>query len=161
MLIPFQTLDDNSRVWIFQAENELSPIQATEIKSELFEFLQEWTAHNAHLHTSGEVLHHRFVVVMVDESQVGASGCSIDKLTHFIQNVEQKYNVTLLDRMSVAYITSDDKIAATHLNQLGSLLKEGKIDEETLVFNNLVGTKSDFETKWKIKIKDSWHKRFL
>ena len=39
--------------------------------------------------------------------------------------------------------------------------KEKKITSETIVFNNMVNTKEDFETKWEVTANQSWHKRFL
>jgi hypothetical protein len=162
MLIPFHDLDPGSKVWIFQSENVLTDSQEVAIKEQLFEFLQEWTAHNAQLYTSGDILHHRFIVIMVDERYQGASGCSLDKMTHFIQYMEHKYGITLLDRMTVAYESSNSgEIATAPLNQLGEMAKAGVIQPETIVYNNLVKTKAEFEQDWKTKIKDSWHKRFM
>ena len=162
MLIPFHDLDPASKVWIFQAENELTESQATSIKEQLFEFLQEWTAHNVQLYTSGDVIQSRFIVIMVDERFQGASGCSLDKMTHFIQYMEHKYGIALLERMTVAYESSSSgEIATAQLNQLGEMSKEGIIHPETIVYNNLVKTKTEFEQGWKTKIMDSWHKRFI
>ena len=162
MLIPFHDLDPSSKVWIFQAENELTESQATAIKELLFEFLEEWTAHNAQLYTSGDILHHRFIVIMVDERYQGASGCSLDKMTHFIQYMEHKYGITLLARMTVAYESATSgEIATAPLNQLGEMAKVGIIQADTIVYNNLVKTKAEFEQAWKTEIKNSWHKRFI
>ncbi len=162
MLIPFHDLDPSSKVWIFQAETELTESQTTAIKELLFEFLEEWTAHNAQLYTSGDILHHRFIVIMVDERYQGASGCSLDKMTHFIQYMEHKYGITLLERMTVAYESSaSGEIATAPLNQLGEMAKVGIIQADTIVYNNLVKTKAEFEQAWKTEIKNSWHKRFI
>jgi len=40
-------------------------------------------------------------------------------------------------------------------------LGNGKINEDTIVFNNLVETKIDFETKWEISLKDSPYFKFV
>lgn len=160
MLISFQSLPADAKVWVYQSSSELSEYQSLEIKTELYDFLREWTAHSAQLYTTGDVLHHRFVVVMVDESKVGTSGCSLDKLTHFIQRLEQKYGISLLDRMTVAY-ESANNIQTCHLHDLPKLIQDQAISEDTLVFDNLVNNKAAFETQWKKSIKDSWHKRFI
>ena len=39
--------------------------------------------------------------------------------------------------------------------------KERKITSETIVFNNMVNTKEDFENNWEVPANQSWHKRFL
>ena len=156
MLIPFHDLDPGSKVWIFQAENVLTESQTTAIKELLLEFLQDWTAHNAQLYTSGDVLHHRFIVIMVDERYQGASGCSLDKMTHFVQYMEHKFGMTL------AYESpTSGEIVTAPLSHLGDLSKAGVIQPETIVYNNLVKTKAEFEQCWKTKIMDSWHNRFI
>ncbi len=162
MIVPFTELDPSSRVWIFQADVELNDTLATEMKQELYGFLQEWTAHNSTLYTSGDIFYNRFIVIMVDERYQNASGCSLDTLNRFLSHLEKKYSVGLLDRMAVAYQRpGSDKIETVHLHQLSQFAKEGNIDENTFVFNNLVKSKAEFESNWKTPIADSWHQRFM
>jgi len=64
--------------------------------------------------------------------------------------------------MTVAYESSTSgEIATAPLSQLGDLSKAGVIQPETIVYNNLVKTKTEFEQCWKTKIMDSWHNRFI
>jgi len=44
-----------------------------------------WTAHNNQLKAKGEIRYNRFLILIVDESQAGASGCSIDKSVPFYE----------------------------------------------------------------------------
>jgi hypothetical protein len=37
------------------------------------------------------------------------------------------------------------------------LLKQGKINTETIVFNNLAQNVTELQTKWEVPFKDSWH----
>lgn len=162
MLSPFYDLGPTSKVWIFQGTKEFTLEQSREIKAILYDFLKEWTAHKAELHTAGDVLFQRFIVIMVDESLHSASGCSIDTMTHFIQDLEQKYANPLFDRMTIVYENDKTGLLNTvHLNEVKESVSTGKITEDTFVFNNLVKSKAEFESGWKCKIKDSWHKRFI
>ncbi len=161
MITTYQDLHPTSKVWIFQSSTLFTDSQTTEIKALLNNFLHEWTAHHMALKTFGDVLHHRFIVLIVDETYTHASGCSVDKMTRFIQELGNQHGTDLLDRMQVAYLTSDKELKTTDLNQLASKIESGEIDTDTLVFNNLVANKSDFENKWMVKISDSWHKRFI
>jgi uncharacterized membrane protein YheB (UPF0754 family) len=161
MTTKYSDLHPTSKVWIFQSTSELSDIQSAQIKQVLDDFLQDWTAHNQALKTYGDVWHHRFVVLIVDETYTHASGCSVDKMTRFIQELGNQYGIDLLDRMQVAYLTTDKTIKTAHLNDLASKVQTGEIETDTLVFNNLVANKSDFENKWQVKISDSWHQKFI
>lgn len=160
MLCSLHKLSDASRVWIYQSTQPFSPFLSVELKTLLRDFLEEWTAHNRSLLTFGDIYYNRFIVIFVDESQVGASGCSIDKSTHFIESLEYHYGLDLLNRQNVAFMTTHDDIEQTTLDKLPELCSTHVIKPETLVFNNLVKTKSEWQEKWIIPISKSWHKRF-
>lgn len=166
MVVEFDQLDRSSRVWIYQSEHLLTDTQVEKIKVELNDFLEQWTSHNAKLYTSGAVYYNRFLVIFVDERFIGAGGCSIDKSVHFIEMLEKKYEVSLLGRTQVAFISDKENFVPTDiltadLSSLGILLEKGEISEETLVFDNLVKSKTEFETQWIKPLGHSWHKRFV
>jgi hypothetical protein len=169
MYVPFSELDDASRVWIFQADQELSDSQASSIQAELIQFLDDWTAHNETLHAYGEVVHRRFVTLFVDERFAGTSGCSIDKSVHFMQYLEKKHGISLLERTQVAFLDGHpDDVQDTYralrvvpIDQLRVLHAEGSIHDNTWVFDNLVNTKGAFSTNWLKPISQSWHQRFV
>jgi hypothetical protein len=93
---------------------------------------------------------------VVDESQAGASGCSIDKSVRFMKELEVQYNINLFDRFNLAY-KQDNIIRSVPRNQFEELIKAGTITQNTIVFNNLVQTLAELETKWEVPLKDSWH----
>ena len=68
------------------------------------------------------------------------------------QNNEDLSSV-LLDLAEASKIVSKDVFA--------SLIDAGIVDDDTIVFNNLVSTKSEFEEKWKIPLAQSWHKQLI
>lgn len=163
MLVPIHQLDDQSKIWIYQSTTMLSDDQSTALRKELLSFLEEWTSHNVQLHTSGDIFYNRFIVMMVDERYNATGGCSIDKSIHFIEYLEQKYGISLLDRMHFSYIPDPDtfEIYSASLHDLDNLFNSGKIKADTIVFNNLVKSKAEFESRWQIPLNQSWHIRFL
>src|SRR3954466_6970271 len=97
----------HSRVWIYQADKKLTGEVVQQIQQELDKFTTGWTAHNNQLKAKGEVRYNRFLILIVDESQAGASGCSIDKSVHFMQQIEQAFGINLFDRFNLAYRDAD------------------------------------------------------
>ena len=89
-----------------------------------------------------------------------ATGCSIDASVHFIQQLERDYNVDLMDKMNVSY-KQGEFIAYKQLSDFKKMAKDRAISKNTIVFNNLVSTKGEFEDQWEVPAKDSWHARFL
>jgi hypothetical protein len=146
----------HSRVWIYQADKKLTDQEAQQIQLELDKFTTGWTAHNNQLKAKGEVRYNRFLILIVDESQAGASGCSIDKSVHFMKQIEQHFGINLFDRFNLAY-RDGEEILSLPRHAFEDMLKQGKIDTETIVYNNMVQNLTELETKWEVPFKNSWH----
>ncbi len=147
---------ENSRVWIYQSNRKLTAIETAQIQHLLNSFTIGWAAHNNRLKAKAEIRYNRFIILIVDEGHAGASGCSIDKSVNFIKQLEQQFGINLLDRFNLAYKTGDEVLSAPR-QQFEELLKQGSINTETIVFNNLVQNAAELKTKWEVPFKDSWH----
>ncbi len=151
---------EHSRVWIYQSDKELNDAQATRVATLLNNFATQWTAHNHQLKAKAEVRYNRFLVLIVDETQAGASGCSIDKSANFMKALEQEFNINLFDRFNFAY-RDGEKVLSAPRHEFEEMLKSGKINRDTIVFNNLVQDLQQLETKWEVPFKDSWHQQLF
>ncbi len=148
-------LSPESRIWIYLSSREFTPAEVQQINTLAAEFVNTWSAHGSALKAAAEILHNRFLVIGVDEQQAAASGCSIDKSVALVKKIEADFNTDLLDRMQIAY-RKDGQIKTCKLPQISTLLEKSEITENTIIFNNLVSTKKDWETNWEIPLKDSW-----
>ncbi len=160
MLVDFQSLPDTSRIWIYQCNRTFSDEEVVEIKNGLSGFLEEWTAHGSNLRAAYEVRYNRFIIIGLDQSVANASGCSIDASVHFIQSLEQKFKVDLLDKMNVSY-KQGEYIAYKNLKDFKKMAKDRAVSKNTIVFNNLVATKQEYLENWEVPASESWHARFM
>ncbi|ASV28858.1 ABC transporter ATPase [Maribacter cobaltidurans] len=160
MLADFNTLPDSSRVWIYQANRSFSDQELSEIKTDLTTFLENWTAHGKDLKAGFEIKYNRFLVIALDQSGQSATGCSIDASVHFIQHLEQKYQVELLDKMNVSF-KQGEYVAYKSLSDFKAMAKQKSISKNTIVFNNLVATKGEYGEHWEVPASESWHARFV
>lgn len=96
----FEHLPDSSRVWIYTSNKSLTDHKAV-IDVNIKQFISKWAAHGEQLFGDGALIHDYFIVLVVDESQVGASGCSIDSSVAFIRSLGNEFGVDLFDRMNV------------------------------------------------------------
>ncbi|WP_340202344.1 ABC transporter ATPase [Ascidiimonas sp. W6] len=160
MIVPFETLPENSRIWIYQANRGLSQAEVEEIKEQTNLFLTSWTAHGASLKAGFEIRYNRFIVIALDQESHSASGCSIDASVHFIQELEKKYNIDLLDKMNVSF-KQGEYVAYKPLKDFKKMVKDKAVNQNTVVFNNLVTTKGEYMEHWEVPAKESWHARFL
>ena len=160
MLIPFNNLPDQARVWIYQASRPFLKEEKTDVILEIEAFLKQWAAHGSDLVTSYEIPYDRFIVIGLNEEVQGATGCSIDSSVRFIQTLEAKYQIELLDKMNVTH-KEGDKLLYTPLKEFRSLAKKRKVSSNTIVFNNLVLDKAEYTSHWEVPAGQSWHSRFI
>ena len=151
---------EQSRVWIYQSDRELYDDEVKQLHEILNKFASEWTAHNHQLKAKAEIRYNRFLILIVDESQAGASGCSIDKSVNFIKRLEQEFGINLLDRFNLAY-REGEKVLSAPRDEFEDLLRLGKINSNTIVYNNLVQNLEQLETKWEVPFKESWHNQLF
>ena len=149
------TFSADSRVWVYQANRIFSMQEALDIEQMLTGFASQWKSHGTPVKGAGYLFFGQFIVLMADETATGVSGCSTDSSVRLIKDIEQKFNVNLFDRMSLAFVVKD-KIQLLPLAQLQYAADNGFIDGDTLYFNNLVQAKAELENNWLVPIKDSW-----
>lgn len=160
MTTDFKNLPGDSRIWIYQANRKLREEEVGRIATKTKTFLEQWTAHGSDLEAGFEIRYNRFIVIGLNQENATASGCSIDASVNFIQSLEKEFNVDFLDKMNVTFY-SGDYIAHKTLSEFRKMAKARSVSKNTVVFNNLVITKSDYLENWEVPAKDSWHNRFL
>jgi hypothetical protein len=148
----------DSRVWIYQCNRLFSIGEALEIEELFKEFTSQWKSHGVPVKGGAHLFFGQFIVLIADETATGVSGCSTDSSVRLIKDIEQKFNVTLFDRTTLAFVVKD-KIQLLPMTQLQYAFDNGFITADTLYFNNLVQTKQELETKWIVPLKETWIRR--
>jgi len=160
MLVDFASLPEESRVWIYQSSRTFSETELVEVNEAIKAFLQDWTAHGSDLNAGYELPYNRFIVIGLDQQSQGATGCSIDASVRFIQGLEKKYNIDLLDKMNVSY-KQGEFVAYKTLLDFKAMAKNKSVSKNTIVFNNLVTNKEEYLNHWEVPAEESWHNRFM
>lgn len=161
MYISFDEMNEQSRIWIFQSSGFLEFEKVERLSAGMMNFLDQWQAHGQDLKASFTILYNRFLVVALDEKSYQATGCSIDKLVHWVQAAEKELDISLMDRTRVSFRDENNLIITLDMNTFRDLLEKGDLDENTTVFNNLVETKQQLKTQWEVPLGRSWHKQWL
>lgn len=151
-------LSDSSRVWIYQAERSLTPEEINYINERLTRFCISWTAHDQALKAGFDVLYKRFILLSVDETATGASGCSIDKSTRELKDISLHLDIDFFNRMNLVYL-KDEQVLTVPLNETEQLKAQGEISEDTLFFNTLVKDLGDLKRQFLIPYKQHWINR--
>ena len=160
MYIPFSDLDLEARIWIYQANRELSKEENAILTETLKSVLDNWEAHGKPLTASGKVFEQRFVVIGVDERAEVPSGCSIDKSVHWLQQIGSQMNVDFFDR-SVAFVNENNEIATIPVSKIKQAVTDETINGSTTIYDNQVTTKAQWLNRWKSPASHTWLSRYF
>jgi len=94
-------LADSSRVWFFTFKRELDDKEESELTDSLNLFIKDWSSHGIQLEAGFDLIERNYLVVAADEERKDASGCSIDKLTRFMMEIDKTYELGLFDRLKI------------------------------------------------------------
>tara|TARA_B110000444_G_scaffold180752_1_gene169527 strand:+ start:117 stop:581 length:465 start_codon:yes stop_codon:yes gene_type:complete len=149
MLANFHALPEESRIWLYAAENALSKGQQDYILKVISDALKGWNAHKQPLTAGVTILENHFIVVALDENKNGASGCSIDTLQNTIQKIEKELTLSLMNRLNVFCKIEDEVLC------IPSFKLRNVADKDTLFYDLTILTKSDLNTYLK-QISEGW-----
>ena len=159
MFSDFNKMLPESRIWIYQADTQLTDNQVVMIENYLKPAIEKWTTHGSALLASAKVLHHRFVIVALDESNYPASGCSIDASTHWLRELGAELKIDFFDR-SIAYLDNDE-IKTISPFQIKQKVQMGIVSPQTVVFLNNVNSFSDLFKTWKNQAAETYLKKYF
>ncbi len=151
---------DDSRVWIYMADRQLTSEEVENISTMLQAFASQWQTHGKKLKSAATVIHDRFLVFMVDGEIQEASGCSIDSSVNLVKKLGAEFDVDFFNRMLVAF-RINNQIDFVTLNDIPSKIDSGLISSDTVVFDNTVQSKKEFDQKWESPAADTWLSRYF
>jgi hypothetical protein len=145
------------KIWIYQADRFFTQPELEIAKNKLQEFVSEWTAHGSQLAGSVAIKYNLFIIFIVDESLAHVTGCSIDKSVRILKELEEELNIGLFNRMLISYRDQEGNIQLVSRDVFEALCHEGEVNEETIVFNNIIQSAEELSSKWEVPFKESWH----
>lgn len=151
-----QIIETNDyRVLIYPASRPFTAKESKDITERLFDFLGKWKAHEKPLEASFKIEKNQFIIIVVDEETEMASGCSIDTLGKFMQDLDNTYNLGLFDRMKACYVENDE-VKTMKLQDFKKGIKDGTISHDVEVFDFSKDTYVNFLSDFLLPIKRSW-----
>jgi hypothetical protein len=148
----------DARLWIFAAERRLTAGEQQALLGSVDGFLEGWAAHGVPLAAARELRYEQFLLVAVDESKTGASGCSIDAMTRVLAGLEQGLGVELVNHGPVLY-RDGERIRRADRAAFADRVRRGEASPDTIVFNNTLSRVGELGTKWEVPARESWHAR--
>jgi hypothetical protein len=160
-VVPFENLPDASRVWIFGSDRPLTEEGTTTLLKGVEEYLTDWKAHGEPLTVASQFRDARFLVVGVDQSTTGATGCSIDGLFRVLQGLEGKVGASLVGGGRVFYRDATASVQSASRTEVPALAASGAITKDTVVFDTSITDLGHFRSGFEKRAKESWVKEML
>lgn len=156
----FDQLPDSARVWIYQASRPLTEAELASTAPALAQFVADWTAHGQALRADATFFHQQFLVIGLDESQAGASGCSIDASVRFVQALEQHLGLELLEKSRLAFLI-DDAVQLLDRRELRDAVATETLLASSLYFDNTLLTKGQLQAGWPAPAGQTWLRKYF
>jgi len=143
----FPELHPKSKVWVYTSNRLLNDEDKAVIAKAMGNFLPQWAAHGDSLFGDYSVLHDRFLILVVDESQASASGCSIDTSVRFIKDLGAQLNVDFFNRMNLV-VDEADTLNLVHVSEV-------KNHPQAHVFNPMITNLTELRDQWRVPVSES------
>lgn len=153
------TMNPESRMWFYGLKSPMSTAQAEELRGVMDEFVGGWKAHGAQLAAAYRLVADQFLIIAVDESQQQATGCSIDKSVHLLQEFGSKHHLDFFNRMLV-HVMDSGTFTSYSTSELKAAISEGKIGPQTQVMNTTAATLKE-SGMGTLDLADSWASKYL
>jgi hypothetical protein len=157
--VDISQLPDSSRLFLYNTAKRLDEQELSLLRLNLESFLDQWAAHGSPLVVGFETPHDHFIVIAVDDSHVGPSGCSIDASTQFLRAFSARTGIEILESPDVCFLEGGGVRCVTRA-EFKALADAGEVDASTIVFNNMIATLGEYRAgRWQVPARGSWHMR--
>lgn len=160
MLVAYETLSDDAKVWIYPASRKFYPQEIEAVENAIQSFVKNWKKEDVNFKASYQFLYHRFIVLVAEDEKSKVTNADIDASVSFILELQQKYNLELLDKMNVCF-KQGEYVQYKELKDFKKLLKSRALTGKSIIFDNLIANNYDFKNYWEVPIEDSWYNRYL
>ena len=152
-------MNPESRLWFYGLQAPMSESQANELSVLMDEFVSEWKAHGSELAAAFHLISRQFLVIAVDENQQVATGCSIDKSVHLLQEFGKKHHLDFFNRLLV-HVVKDHSIHTYSISQLKEAISKGEVHAMSNILNSTATSLKESGTGV-IALKESWASKYL
>jgi len=160
MFTDYSLITEEAKVWIYPSSRKFYPNEIEGIENKIKTFVESWKADDENFKASYKFLYNRFIILVADDENSPLTNTDIDTSVSFILGLQQEYEIELLDKMNACF-KQGEYVQYKDLKEFKKLLKNKAVTAKTIIFDNLITTKLDFDNNWEISIEESWYNRYL
>lgn len=150
MLVPFDSLPGTSRVYYYPSSRKFYTDELPGVISKVEAFCQGLAGSKI----GYKMMYDRFIIFFV--SDVTPLSIELnDKLVEFVLNLEQDYEINLLDKVNVCF-KQGEFVQRKEIQEFKKLIKNRSVSRRTLVLDPMMNSKDEFLSNWEVPLSESW-----
>ncbi len=155
MLVGFNTLSETSKVLIYPSNRKFYKDEFPVFIEKVSQFLNKFRDIDACF----KIKYNRFILFFIsDETPLTLE--QNNELVTFVQSLENEFKVTLLDKVNVCF-KQGEYVQMKEITDFKKLIKNKGVSKKTIVFDNLINTKEEYENYWELPADESWISHFF
>ena len=158
MYLEFKNLSPKARCWIYILQSPVTKVLFKKLDFELNKVCENWVSHGKNINSNYKIIDKQFIILFAEENNV--SGCSIDAVNNEMIRISNVLGIGLKPNSKIG-IFKKDIIHFFDKDEIIDLIQKNEFSLSNVMVNTNVRNKYEFESSWKIQIKDSWLKTFL
>tara|TARA_B100000497_G_C7567039_1_gene341830 strand:- start:351 stop:824 length:474 start_codon:yes stop_codon:yes gene_type:complete len=138
----FQDLHPQSKIWLYISPVSIDSVTKKNISSLFKDFIDDWKSHGQPVNGQLKFIKDNLLVVGADYFPDGMCGRAVDAQVRFINQINEGFNLDLLNRTNIAFV-QQDSVVVYNYNKLGALIKKGSVNKSTVYCNTFSTKNSD------------------
>ena len=155
MLVDYKNLPETSKIYIYPSSRKLYPKEVPMISKRIELFLQNFESNQLFF----EIKYDRFLIILVSD-MTPLNVEQNDVLAEFIVAIEKELGINLVDKVNVCF-KQGQYVQLKEVPDFKKLIKNRGVSKKTIVFNNLINTKNEYDCCWEIAARESWISHFF
>ena len=155
MLVDYKNLPETSKIYIYPSSRKLYPKEVPMISKRIELFLQNFESNQLFF----EIKYDRFLIILVSD-MTPLNVEQNDVLAEFIVAIEKELGINLVDKVNVCF-KQGQYVQLKEVPDFKKLIKNKGVSKRTIVFNNLINTKNEYDCCWEIAARESWISHFF
>tara|TARA_Y100000385_G_scaffold137430_1_gene142833 strand:+ start:163 stop:636 length:474 start_codon:yes stop_codon:yes gene_type:complete len=138
----FQSLDPQSKIWFYISSEKIDGVTQNKISLLFKDFVDGWKSHGQSVNGQLKFIKDKLLIVGADYFPNGMCGRAVDAQVRFINQINEEFNLDLLNRTNIAFV-KQNSIVVHNYNNLNTLIKEGSVKKSTIYCNTFSTKNSD------------------
>ncbi|NIJ44418.1 hypothetical protein FHR24_000857 [Wenyingzhuangia heitensis] len=158
MLVDFNELENNAKVFLYPSNKKFHPELLEEINTKVDDFVNQWVSKHE-IDAGYQIKYQRFIIIAINQNKP-ITTLIIDELVTFIFKLQLEHEIELLDKLNVCF-KQGEYVQYKDVKEFKKLIKNKSVNTNTIVFDNLINTKKELESDWELPAEDTWYSRMF